>query len=262
MAFYQGRPALNGHFINNGRFTLSRLRINQKRPNGQISRFGLRIADFILLRIRSLSAVRPSHFCRGLANGRLSVAAMAALSTRSGRMSGSLDSSCRWPIAYCPVEVYQQPSQAIVSKTWQSEWPLYQGASRSGRFIKADGCFIKAGKPQWPFYQQWPRQLASANGRFINDGRFITAQANEGLIDPGPLFGGRFKVILFGASLTLARHVQWLHARARLTGGSLRVASSRSPRVCSAPAASGAARRSARRPLTVVRASLGLGFRV
>ena len=40
----------------NGRF------INQKRRNCQISSFGLRMADFVLSRIRSLSAARPSHF--------------------------------------------------------------------------------------------------------------------------------------------------------------------------------------------------------
>ena len=40
----------------NGRF------INQKRTNGQIFSFGLRMADFILSRIRSLSAARPSNF--------------------------------------------------------------------------------------------------------------------------------------------------------------------------------------------------------
>ena len=38
----------------NGRF------INKKRPNGQISRSGLRMADFILSRASSLSAARPS----------------------------------------------------------------------------------------------------------------------------------------------------------------------------------------------------------
>ena len=40
----------------NGRF------INQKRTNGQIFGFGLRMADFILSRIRRLSAARPSNF--------------------------------------------------------------------------------------------------------------------------------------------------------------------------------------------------------
>ena len=36
--------------------------INQKRRNCQISSFGLRMADVVLSRIRSLSAARPSHF--------------------------------------------------------------------------------------------------------------------------------------------------------------------------------------------------------
>ena len=40
----------------NGRF------INKKRTNGQISSFALRMADFILSRMGSLSAARPSHF--------------------------------------------------------------------------------------------------------------------------------------------------------------------------------------------------------
>ena len=41
--------------------------INQKRTNGQISKFGLRMADFILSRIRSSSAAKPSHLYQGLA---------------------------------------------------------------------------------------------------------------------------------------------------------------------------------------------------
>ena len=44
----------NGRFIN-------------KRTNGQISRFGLRMADFILSRLRSSSVAKPSHFYQGLA---------------------------------------------------------------------------------------------------------------------------------------------------------------------------------------------------
>ena len=60
--------------------------INQKRTSGQISKFGLRMADFILSRIRSLSAAKPSHFYQGLAEwqfyrGRL--AAMAVYQSRS-----------------------------------------------------------------------------------------------------------------------------------------------------------------------------------
>ena len=52
--------------------------------SGQIARsarFGLRIADFILPRIRSLSAAKPSHFYQGLAK-RLAVASRPA--SRSG----------------------------------------------------------------------------------------------------------------------------------------------------------------------------------
>ena len=61
--------------------------INQKRTNGQISKFGLRMADFILPRIRSLSAVKP-HAYQGLAelqfyHGR--PAAVAVLSRRVAR---------------------------------------------------------------------------------------------------------------------------------------------------------------------------------
>ena len=42
--------------------------ISKKRPNGQISAFGLCVADFILSRIRNLSAARPSHFIKGSQN--------------------------------------------------------------------------------------------------------------------------------------------------------------------------------------------------
>ena len=69
-----------------------------------------------------------------------------------------VDFGCGWPISYCPVQaVYQRPGQAIFSKGWESEWPLYQ--SRSGHGIKADG----RSRP------------ASPSGRFINNGRFIKA---------------------------------------------------------------------------------------
>ena len=62
--------AVLSSFINNGRFIKVEDQasgrngrfINQKRTNDQISSFGLRMADFILSRIRSLSAAKPSHF--------------------------------------------------------------------------------------------------------------------------------------------------------------------------------------------------------
>ena len=68
--------------------------INQKRTNGQISKFGLRMADFILSRIRSSSAAKPSHLYQGLAELQLyqgRPAAVAVLSSLGGaRRSRSL----------------------------------------------------------------------------------------------------------------------------------------------------------------------------
>ena len=65
--FYQGWPAY-GRFINNGRFikvedqaAMAALSIR----SGKIARslrFGLRMADFILSCVRSLSAAKPNHF--------------------------------------------------------------------------------------------------------------------------------------------------------------------------------------------------------
>ena len=97
--------AVLSSFINNGRFIkvedqpVAAMAVLSSR-SGQIARsprFGLRIVEFILPRIRSLSAAKPSHFYQGLAK-RLAV--------------------------------------------------LSRPASRSGRFIKGDGRFIKAGQPQ------------------------------------------------------------------------------------------------------------------
>ena len=97
---YQGPPAavavvskpmaFLSSFINKGRFI--KVEDQASGRNGQIARFGLRMADFILPRIRSLSAAKPSHFYQGLAK-RLAVLL-------------------------------------------------------SGRFIKGDGRFRKAGQPQ------------------------------------------------------------------------------------------------------------------
>ena len=53
--------------------------------SGQIARsprFGLRIADFILPRIRSLSAAKPSNFYQGLAKR---FAVLSRPASRSGR---------------------------------------------------------------------------------------------------------------------------------------------------------------------------------
>ena len=93
-------------------------------PGCQICQFGLRMADFILSRIRSLSAAKPSHFYQGLAE---------------------------W-------QLYQGRPAAVA--VYQSRWQLYQGWPAYGRFIK-NGRFIKIeDQPQWPFYQseacKWP----------------------------------------------------------------------------------------------------------
>ena len=52
---------------------------NEKRTNGQISSFGLRMADFILSRIRSLSAARPSPFFGRLAKRMATLSRPAAV---------------------------------------------------------------------------------------------------------------------------------------------------------------------------------------
>ena len=137
--FYQQRPL---YFQASGR-------------NGQIFKFGLRIADFILPRTRSLSAARPSHFYQGLsrpASGRFIKA--------DGRYIKAGQFYQQWPLYQPNIAPYKQfisgqaepflSRVAILSKPqwpleqrqlpfWQSEWPLYHG------------------QPQWPFYQsRWP----------------------------------------------------------------------------------------------------------
>ena len=118
-----------GSWTANGRF------INQKRTSGQISKFGLRMADFILSRIRSLSAaksrIKADGSCikagqpmavlsRMAAVSRLRtrpVAAMAVLSIRSVQMARSVDLGCGWSISYYPAQaVYQRPGQAFLER--------------------------------------------------------------------------------------------------------------------------------------------------
>ena len=112
----------------NGRF------INQKRTSGQIFKFGLRMADFILSRIRSLSAAKsrikadgncikagqPMAVLSRMAAARLRtrpVAAMAVLSIRSVQMARSVDLGCGWSISYYPAQaVYQRPGQAFLER--------------------------------------------------------------------------------------------------------------------------------------------------
>ena len=163
------------------------------------------------------------------------------------------------------------------SKAGQPPWPwlgkrmaaLSRPASRNGHCLRADGRFTKAGKPQWPFYQQWPlyqgrpiQWLVESQWPFYQARwPFYQGVIKEVAVTLGHLSTG-FRVIECRASLSLARHDSGSMRAPASPAGAMRVASPRSPRVCSAPSASEAARRSARRPLTVVRASLCLGFRV
>ena len=68
--------------------------INQK----QISKFGLRIADFILSRIRSLSAVKPSHFYQGLAELQFYQGRPAAVAVLSRRVARARFRNFGWPV--------------------------------------------------------------------------------------------------------------------------------------------------------------------
>ena len=122
--------------------------INQKRTSCQIFKFGPRMADFILSRVRSLSAAKPSHFYQGLAEWRLYQGRLAAVavyqsrlqfyqgrpaygsfihngrffkiedkaSGRNGRFINQERRICRfglrWSISYCPAQaVYQRPGR-------------------------------------------------------------------------------------------------------------------------------------------------------
>ena len=118
--------------------------INQKRTNGQISSFGLRMADFILSRVRSLSAARIKFYQQWpLYQGRGpgSEAAMAVLSSRSGQIARSPRFGLR-------IRFHIAPYKEFISG--QAEPFL----SRAGKAICR---FIKAGQPQWAFYQRrWP----------------------------------------------------------------------------------------------------------
>ena len=154
--------------------------INQK----QISKFGLRIADFILSRIRSLSAVKPSHFYQGLAElqfyqGR--PAAVAVLSRRVARARFRNFGAGGWPVGLLETifrAIPRRRSRALRCSSARG-WPVglpetifratanfcdslprarfrYFGAGgwpdglpeTSFRAMKAEGSW-----PQWPFYQ-------------------------------------------------------------------------------------------------------------
>ena len=70
----------------------------------------------------------------------------------AAKWPGHLDLGCGLPISYCPAQaVCQRPSRAI----FFTECHSIKAIGRSGRFIKGNGRFIKAGQPQrlilsWP----------------------------------------------------------------------------------------------------------------
>ena len=143
-----GSPDYQGRGQGSGRI------INQKRTNGQISRFGLRMAEFILSRT---SAAKPSHFYqngrfikagqpqwpfyqsrwqfyaygRFINNGRFLKIEDRA-NGRTGRFINQKRANgmlgCGWPISYCPAQaVYQRPSRAFLELAKRvaalSDWP-------------------------------------------------------------------------------------------------------------------------------------------
>ena len=134
----------NGRFIN-------------KRTNGQISRFGLRMADFILSRLRSSSVAKPSHFYQGLAEWQLyqgrpaavavyqsrrqpmavlsTMAALSRLRTKPVAAMAVISFSGRFHIV--PHKQFINGQVNLFRKSWQSEWPLYQSGQPHSSFASS-----------------------------------------------------------------------------------------------------------------------------
>ena len=250
-----------GSFINNGRFNKARPVAAMavfSTGSGKGPDLLIRAADgrFHIVPCKELISARPSHFlsragkakaCQPqwsfyqsrrpfyqgrpasmavlstmtvLARPRIRpVAAIAVLSTRSGQMARSLDLARRWSRV--------SSLSAIFMKGWQSRWPFIKTGQPQWPFYQSQWPFYQARAPQWPFYQQWPLYQGRPNARWpLYQGQWPLYQGviKEDAYILGHLSTG-FRVIQCRASLSLARHVQWLHARARLAGGSLRVAS-------------------------------------
>ena len=62
---------------------------------------------------------------------------------------------------------FQRPGRAIF---FQGLAKQQMAALKAGQcpFHQSRWLFIKAGQPQWPFYQQWPLYVRGRDGRFIN----------------------------------------------------------------------------------------------
>ena len=101
--------------------------INQKRTSGQIFKFGLRITDFILSRIRSLSAAKPSHFYQGLAAWRFA----ATGRPRSFRLH-RLETCFGKPVRPPPAPKQRKRARGRLSqKLWPSPGKLFREARRA-----------------------------------------------------------------------------------------------------------------------------------
>ena len=107
--------------------------------SGQMARFGLRMVDFILSRIRSSSAARPSHFYQGLAKR---IAVLSRPASRSGRLIKADGSFIK---AGQPMAVLSTMAALSRLRT-RPQWPLYQSeAAKSPDLLDLQS--------RWPFYQ-------------------------------------------------------------------------------------------------------------
>ena len=125
----------NGRFIN-------------KRTNGQIFRFGLRMADFILSRLRSSSLAKPSHFYQGLAEWQLYQGRPAAVAVLSKPTAVLSRPASLWPqlplnrthkrangrFHIVPHKQFINGQVNLFRKSWQSKWPLYQTGQPQSSF--------------------------------------------------------------------------------------------------------------------------------
>ena len=169
----------------NGRF------INQKRTNGQISKFGLQMADFILSRIRRLS-VKPSHFYQGLAElqlyqGRAAAAAvLSSLGVARARFRNFGAGS--WPVAcrnHFPGDgrsfrdSHGKPAPSLARAPLFWRWGLVRRASRNNfpdslpcaRFRRFGAGGGRTGFPKRASKAEGSWTASGRNGRFINQKR-------------------------------------------------------------------------------------------
>ena len=144
-------------------------------------RFGLQMADFILSRIRSLSAARPSHFYQGPANGIFNKAGQpqwpfyhSRWPFYQGRPAQGPGQWPQWPFAQGPGQWPQWPFKA-----WQGEWPLYQGRPAAVAILsKPMAVLSRPASPMAVLSEPGAvlSRLRTPDGHFIKaNGRFIKA---------------------------------------------------------------------------------------